>query len=127
MQAGKLDKAIEYVEENLFMQDGQFIIPSSGLGGVFTKEEIESQIVPLRLNLQEVVDPLDSTVTNFVVAIGNKPLYNLGPTPKKEDMEMLKKAMVKAGEADVYGFYRRLQPDYSYAADVSNYILDPTE
>lgn len=127
MQAGKLDKAIEYVEENLFMQDGQFIIPSSGLGGVFTKEEIESQIVPLRLNLQEVVDPLDSTVTNFVVAIGNKPLYNLGPTPKKEDMEMLKKAMVKAGEGDVYGFYRRLQPDYSYAADVSNYILDPTE
>ena len=42
-------------------------------------------------------------------------------------MEMLKKAMVKAGEGDVYGFYRRLQPDYSYAADVSNYILDPTE
>ena len=114
----KIDDAIKYLEKNLFTASGVLVTPEDG--EEYTVAEIEKLIVPLGLQIQK-------NEKDFIVYNGNRVVLNLGETITKERLELLKTALEKSSEDEIYALFRRSNPDYSYEGDVNveeEFILD---
>jgi len=95
----KINKADKWIQDNLFLLDGQELIPPEG--GSFTLDQIENLVIDYgyRVGIVEETDGIG-------VYVGDELVYDLGENPTAKELKLLKRTILASDPTTRYSIWR---------------------